>query len=145
YRLIGYENRILNTEDFDDDTKDAGDVGAGHQVTVCYELVLKNEAIPAEGEADTGWMKLAVRYKNPGEAISLLNEYTIGSEQLAEEADEDMQFLTCVIETAMLLHKSAHLKNVNIANILEALSSLDLSKHPDRAEFLELIRTIASK
>ena len=145
YRLIGYENRILNTEDFDDDTKDAGDVGAGHQVTVCYELVLKNEAVPAEGEDDASWMKLAVRYKNPGETISLLNEYAIGSEQLEAEADEDMRFLTCVIETAMLLHKSVHLKNVTIANILEELSALDLSEHTERAEFMELIKTIASK
>ena len=48
YRLIGYETRMLNTEDFDDDTKDAGDVGAGHSITVCYEIMLTDRALETE-------------------------------------------------------------------------------------------------
>lgn len=65
---MGYENRLLNQEDFVDDTKDAGELGAGHSVTVCYELITTDSA-DQNGE----WMKLAIRYKNPGEtkAISM--------------------------------------------------------------------------
>lgn len=138
YRLIGYENRILNTEDFEDDTKDAGEVGAEHQVTVCYELCL------AEGarEAETPWMKLAVRYKNPGEELSLLNEYDLGSELLRESASEDIRFLTCVIETVMILHGSKYKGDLNLADILENLNALDLTKYPEREEFRELVRKL---
>ena len=138
YRLIGYENRILNTEDFEDDTKDAGEVGAEHQVTVCYELCL------AEGarEAESPWMKLAVRYKNPGEELSLLNEYDLGKELLRESASEDVQFLTCVIETVMILHGSKYKGDLTLADVLENLNALDLSKYPEREEFRELVHKL---
>ena len=139
YRLIGYENRILNDEDFEDDTKDAGDVGAGHQVTVCYELTL------AEGARDTkaSWMELEVRYKNPGEPISLLNEYQIGSSDLIETADADTVFISCVIRTVMLLHNSNYLDDTTLADVLEDLNALDLSAYPERAEFRTLIEKLA--
>lgn len=135
YRLIGYENRILNKEDFTDDTKDAGEVGAGHQVTVCYELTL-NEGARAATEP---WLKLAVRYKNPGETQSLLNEYALGAANLSATVSEDMKYLCCLIQTVMVLHQSRYLNDMTLGGILETLNSLDLSAHPDRAEFRALI------
>ena len=137
YRLIGYENRILNQEDFEDDTKDAGEVGAGHQVTVFYELTL------AEGarQATKPWMQLAVRYKNPGEEISNLNEYDIGKEHLLA-ATEDLIFMECVIQTAMILHNSRYTNGATLAGIVETLEALDLSQYPDRAEFLTLLKKL---
>ena len=138
YRLIGYENRILSEEDFTDDTKDAGEVGAGHQVTVCYELTLNEGARSTEKP----WMKLAVRYKNPGEDVSLLNEYAIGSQQLTENISEDLRFLTCVIRTAMLLHGSRYSGNDTPDSIIRDLKDLDLSDYPERAEFLALLESI---
>ena len=138
YRLIGYENRILNTEDFEDDKKDAGEVGAEHQVTVCYELCL------AEGarEATAPWMKLAVRYKSPGESMSNLNEYDLGKELLRESASEDIKFLTCVIETVMILHNSKYKGDLTLAGVLEDLNALDLTKYPERKEFKALIQKL---
>ena len=135
YRLIGYENRILNKEDFDDDTKDAGEVGAGPQVPVCYELTL-NEGARA---ATDSWLKLAVRYKNPGETQSLLNEYALGATNLSESVSEDMQFLTCLIQTVMILHQSRYANGATLEGVLETLNALDLSAYPDRAEFRALI------
>ena len=135
YRLIGYENRLLNEEDFADDTKDAGEVGAGHQVTVCYELTLAEGARTSEAP----WMTLAVRYKNPGEDASRLNEYKLGSSLLVDTLTDDMKFLSCVIQTTMILHNSRYLNGTTLASVLETLNSLDLSAHPDRAEFRELI------
>lgn len=138
YRLIGYENRLLNKEDFENDQKDAGDVGAGHQVTVCYELKLKEGALTSEAP----WFKLAVRYKKPAETLSLLNEYDVGRANLKESTDADIVFLTCVIETAMLLRNSQYLGDVTLSSILEKLESLDLDAYPERVEFRSLLRTL---
>lgn len=140
YRLIGYENRLLDKDDFDDDTKDAGEVGAGHQVTVFYELEPTAAAPESDGEGD--WMVLAVRYKRPGETASQRNEYGIGFSSYTEGPDDELRFMEAVIETAMILHSSKYLKDIDISHILGILDSLDLSSAPDRAEFRNLVRTL---
>ena len=121
YRLVGYENRLLNQEDFADDTKDAGEVGAGHSVTVCYELKLAENAV----SSDADWMKLAVRYKNPGEDISNLNEFNIGFKAYTETPTADFKFVTAVTELSMLLHDSKYIGD--IASFF-ALQHLNLSR-----------------
>ncbi len=138
YRLIGYENRLLNAEDFENDAKDAGEVGAGHQVTVCYELTL---AEGAKDEAVGAWMKLAVRYKNPGESVSLLNEYGIGAECYTDTPSEDLCFLSAVIQTAMLLHQSKYAPDLTVASVLDQLHSVNL-QDPLRAEFRALLENL---
>ena len=142
FRLIGYENRLLNEEDFTDDTKDAGEVGAGHQVTVCYELTL-TEAAMTEG---ANWLELAVNYKLPDETTSVLpNLYNIGYANYANP-DADRAFMVAVIETCMLLHNSKYLpEGFNLDNILQTLNALDLSNYPERAEFRSLLNTLNSK
>ncbi len=138
WRLIGYENRLLSEEDFTDDTKDAGEVGAGHLVTVCYELTLTAAAL----ESDS-WMKLAVAYKRMNETASQINEYSIGNPACCEP-DPDLVFLSALIETAMILHGSAYLQDVNFENVLDLLNSLDLSEYPERAEFKALIQRLVA-
>ena len=138
YRLIGYENRILNDEDFLDDTKDAGEVGAGHQVTVCYELTL------AEGARTEGaeWMSLAVNYKKPdSDTAEAPRLYSIGFSDYSEELSSEDWFRVCIIELCMLLHNSKYLPQagVSLSGLIETLTALDLSSHPDRAEFLALL------
>ena len=143
FRLIGYENRLLNEEDFTDDTKDAGEVGAGHQVTVCYELTLTENAM-TEG---TDWLELAVNYKLPDEQASVLpNLYNIGYADYTATPDADRAFMIAVIETCMLLHNSKHLPDgFTLGNILEQLNSLDLSDYPERAEFRTLLNILNNK
>ena len=147
YRLVGYENRLLQKEDFEDDTKDAGEVGAGHTVTVCYELIL-TEAVESSISVTGGeipeqeWMKLAVRHKNPGETQSQLNEYSIGSKQYVGATD-DIKFMCAVIETAMLLHESEHLVDISLENIISSLDELDLSDDIYKEEFRELLKKLA--
>ena len=140
FRLIGYENRILNEEDFTDDTKDAGEVGAGHQVTVCYELCLTDAAM-AE---DANWLELAVNYKLPDETVSVFpNLYNIGYADYRTVPNADRIFMVAVIETCMLLHDSQYLPTgFNLANILHSLNSLDLSDYPERAEFRDLLKKL---
>lgn len=142
YRLIGYENRVLQKEDFTDDKKDAGEVGAGHQVTVCYELVLTEQARASE----KAWMTLAVNYKRPGEKVAVPPElYEIGAGEIRETTDADQKFLCAVIETCMLLHESSYLpQEASFAGVLEALETLDLSEYPERAEFRELLRKLVN-
>jgi Ca-activated chloride channel family protein len=136
YRLVGYENRILNKEDFEDDTKDAGEVGASHQVTVCYEVKLHE----SQSDNESPILTLAVRYKNPGQSISRLNEYPMGFEICKQEHSEDMRFICAVIETCMVLRQSTYLGDITLEGILEELDSLELSDYPEREEFRELVR-----
>ena len=77
YRLVGYENRLLNTEDFEDDTKDAGDIGSGQQVTALYELIL-NDA------PENDMLKVSVRYKEADEDVSKLIEKEVKNEEYVE-------------------------------------------------------------
>ena len=143
YRLIGYENRILNEEDFTDDTKDAGDVGAGHQITVCYELTLTDAAM-AEG---ANWLELAVNYKLPNDTASVFpNLYNIGYADYKKVPDADRTFMIAVIETCMLLHNSNYLpKDFDLDNVLHSLNALDLSDSPERAEFRDLLAKLNTK
>ncbi len=134
YRLIGYENRLLDKEDFENDAKDAGEVGASHQVTVCYEIKLGQQT-PG---ADT-IMTLRVRYKNPGESLSLLNEYKLGDEIINAEPTADTRFIGAVIETCMLLHGSEYADDITLEDILEDLDSLVL-EDSYKEEFREIIR-----
>lgn len=141
YRQIGYENRQLQQEDFDDDTKDAGEVGAGHQVTVFYELQLSEKAATENADANSEWMKLAVRYKEPTGDVSKLNEYSIGAAD-RKEADSDFRFMVCVIEAVMVLRESRYLGDVTMETVLAQLNSLDFDGYPYRAEFRSLIEAI---
>ena len=143
FRLIGYENRILNEEDFTDDTKDAGEVGSGHQVTVCYELTLTEDAM-TEG---ANWLELAVNYKLPDEQTSVLpNLYNIGYADYIATPDDDRTFMIAVIETCMLLHNSKYLpEGFALRDVLNLLDSIDLSNSPERAEFRTLLNKLNNK
>lgn len=140
YRLIGYENRVMSNEDFNDDTKDAGEVGAAHQVTVCYELKMSANELAVDP-----LITLKFAYKNPGEPISIYDEYKLGEEIVKYETSEDMKFIGAVIEACMLLHNSEYAGELTINTVLNKLDSLDLSDYPDRAEFRELVRMLAEK
>jgi Ca-activated chloride channel family protein len=102
YRQIGYENRALANKDFDDDAKDAGELGAGHSVTALYELV---PARSARGQIAT----IKLRYKEPKEETSKLLTASAADEgKSAFDASPDMQFATAIAEFGMLLRNSPH-------------------------------------
>lgn len=141
YRLVGYENRVMANEDFENDKKDAGEVGASHQVTVCYEIKLaayENDKSPV-----SPFVTLRVRYKNPGEPMSHLNEYYVTN--LESAASEDEKFLCAVIETCMILHNSEYVGDITLEDIAETLSALDLADYPERAEFYELVKQLIAR
>lgn len=138
YRLIGYENRLLDREDFTDDSKDAGELGAGQTITVCYELSLTGAA-GAAGTSEPAWMTLAVRYKDPGSAISVSDEYAVGADACTDEPSGDFRFACCVIETALLLHESRYAPGLTPGQVRDLLGTADLSGDPRRSEFAGLI------
>ena len=136
YRLIGYDNRVLDKEDFENDAKDAGDVGASHQVTVVYEVKLTEQTSSANTLGT-----LRVRYKNPGQPISMLNEYTISAS--SGSPSEDMRFITSVIETAALLRNSDYSGDITINSIYDDLCGIELND-PYKVEFKNLVNTLTT-
>ncbi len=115
YRLIGYENRILNAEDFNNDKKDAGDIGCGHTVTALYEIIpagseetvnsvdpLKFQSFSTKSGND--FMHVKIRYKKPQEDTSILIEKTVRREQM--KAGSNIWFASAVAEFGMLLRNS---------------------------------------
>ena len=124
YRLIGYENRVLAHRDFNDDQKDAGDVGAGHSVTVLYEIVPAGSREPEPMLDDLKYQQnsdlsdaahsgelltLSLRYKHPGEDQSVLLRTTArrGSGDYWQASD-DFLFSAAVAAYGMRLRRSPH-------------------------------------
>ena len=135
YRLVGYENRVMENEDFENDKKDAGEVGASHQVTVVYEVKMGQQTPGANTI-----MTLRVRYKNPGEDLSLLNEYALGNEIIKAESTADTRFIGAVIQTCMLLHGSEYAEGITLEGIVEDLESLDISGDSYKVEFRDIMK-----
>ena len=149
YRLIGYENRIMAEEDFDDDTKDGGEIGAGHRVTVLYEIVsteLDEDFIAYENEKIAD---LAIRYKEPDGKKSKLLEYSLGEDDIGGfsknydgllRGGENIEFAACVAEFGMILSESRYAEDSDCDDILERLEGIDSIEGDEfREEFVELV------
>jgi Ca-activated chloride channel family protein len=160
YRLIGYENRVLAAEDFNDDTKDAGEIGAGHTVTALYEVVpvgqpaphglvdpLKyqtRDEPPAPADAFAGEMlTVKLRYKDPDGDVSRLQEFVVTDDETDfANASQDFQFAAAVAGFGLLLRDSQYKGDLTydaVAEIAKANLGEDASGY--RAEFLNLVRT----
>lgn len=134
YRLIGYENRLLEKEDFEDDKKDAGELGAGHTVTAIYELALRND--PADSLA-----LVKLRYKLPKEEQSRFISKTVGKEDAESHATSDnFRFSAAVAGFGLLLRNSKFKGDVDCKMILElAESAKGNDEFGYREEFVELV------
>ena len=103
YRQIGYENRALENKDFDDDEKDAGELGAGHSVTALYEIV------PAATASRGPIATVKLRYKEPKESKSIpLDAMVVDYGRSVYDASADMQFAAAIVQFGMLLRDSKH-------------------------------------
>ena len=134
YRVIGYENRMLNNEDFEDDTKDAGEIGAGTDVVMLFELVLtEGEAV---GDSDT-LFELRIRYKEPdGEESKEVNK-SVYMTDIKENASTDLNFACAVAGFAHLLRASDALGEVNAEMVLYlAKENIGEDKGNYRREFI---------
>ncbi|HOX32121.1 MAG TPA: DUF3520 domain-containing protein, partial [Spirochaetales bacterium] len=140
WRLIGYENRLLAAEDFADDKKDAGEMGAGHRVTALYEIE------PAAGSGAASLGEVRVRYKKPAEDQSSLLTFPLaGGGGGYESASDDLRFAASVAAYGMLLRQSPHKGAADwklVSSLARGASGADASGR--RAEFLGLVDRAAA-
>jgi Ca-activated chloride channel homolog len=160
YRLIGYENRKLNKEDFNDDAKDAGEIGAGHTITALYELVPAGMEVPAPtvdrlkyakpentepttgGDGSQELLTVKLRYKQPEGEKSQLIEVPVNNEPRLTDGSADFKFAAAVAQFGMLLRDSKW-KGQSSFNDVRRLGRQGLkpgsgSNHY-REEFLDLV------
>ena len=164
YRLLGYENRILAAQDFNDDKKDAGEIGAGHSVTALYELIptgkrgekeaarlpevdpLKYQPMPEVKPLDTvaanELLTLKLRYKQPDGEKSKLLEQTL-SDDVSDyaRAAADFKFASAVAGFGLLLRDSKYKGSATFDAVVElAMESIGRDEFGYRKEFVDLVR-----
>lgn len=153
YRLIGYENRVMAAEDFNDDTKDAGEIGAGHSVTVLYEIVPADSkmelgeselkyASDSEGVMGDELLTVNIRYKEPEGSESKLLTYPVNKSLYSDKMSADMNFASCVAEFGMLLRNSRYIGDVTYKDVSAQLSKYDYSDDDYKDEFIYLVNTM---
>ncbi|RKD89928.1 vWA domain-containing protein [Mangrovibacterium diazotrophicum] len=156
YRLVGYENRLLNDEDFNDDTKDAGEMGAGHTVTALYEIVpagkkdqkpsvdpLKySTSVPVSGDYAEELLTIKLRYKDPDGKKSKLLEQAVEN-KLNTENSVDFNFAASVASFGMWLRDSDYKGTTSADQILKlAKAGRGNDYEGYRSEFVRLVRTV---
>lgn len=161
YRLIGYENRLLSKEDFNNDLKDAGDMGAGHSVTAFYEIVpvgvkidfpkvdsLKYQQSIVKGTTTQPdeLLTIKIRYKPPKDTVSILQEIPVFSKVSSlDKTSGNFQFATSIVQFCMILRESKFLGNTNYNNVLElARAAKGEDKEGYRSEFIQLVEMCKS-
>ncbi len=159
YRLVGYENRMLRTEDFDDDAKDAGEIGAGHSVTALYEVVprsgaaepgaepLRYQAVARESRSghpgELAYIKL--RYKLPDASTSRWLDHVVPVSE-ATEGSTDFRFAASVAAFGMVLRESEYRGSATLDDVIAlARGSLGRDDGGHRAEFVRLAEQVRER
>ena len=155
YRLIGYENRMLAKEDFNDDTKDAGELGAGHTVTALYEVVpvgaeerpgravdplRYQRPAPSAASDSEEWMTVKLRYKRPNEDTSRLLVQVVRGGDSAPRVSGDFAFAASVASFGMILRGSEHRGDASFDEVLRlARAGQGEDEYGYRAEFIRMV------
>lgn len=162
YRLVGYENRMLKAKDFNDDKKDAGEIGAGHRVTAFYEIVpagvefkgpsidklkyqvakVKKEAVSAKVKNDSSeLMNIKLRYKDPeGDKSKKIEVPLVDEGKKFSKASEDFRFATAVATYAHLLKGDERVGGLTYSDVIKmAKEAKGSDKYQYREEFIELV------
>lgn len=154
YRLIGYENRALADEAFEDDTADAGDVGAGHAFTVAYEIVPIDSAFDVyepdltygrESAEDTtgsddAWLTCSMRYHPAGSSETVEQTHVVEAEDATRPPSDDWMFAAAVIECSMVLRQSPYAGTATLDAAADLLSDIDLDRKQEG--FVDLLRRL---
>ncbi len=162
YRLIGYETRLLNKEDFNDDNKDAGELGSGHTVTALYEIIPAGVENPYQGNVDdlkyqptknksdepadtkknsTELLTVKLRYKKPGESESKKLEVPVLA-GVGQTPSQDFKFAMSVAMLGQLLRNSEFKGNTTYQGVVDlAKEGLNNDEHGYRKEFIRLVES----
>ena len=149
FRLIGYENKLLTEEEFNDSNTDAGELGSGHTVTVVYEIKMTDP----EALNDCGIKSVAdviIKYKpteNVGGDANEEKQLTLSVLNIDyhDVPTEENLFVASVIEFALILRDSEYKADANISSLLSRLNSLDFANDEIKAEFFELVQKYAQR
>ncbi|MBC7873244.1 MAG: von Willebrand factor type A domain-containing protein, partial [Ferruginibacter sp.] len=161
YRLVGYENRMLASEDFNDDAKDAGELGSGHTVTALYEVIpvgvkddftksvdpLKYQSNDKKIASNTGEiMTIKLRYKKPDEDVSKLITHTVMDDHTAlTNTSDNFRFSAAVAEFGLLLRSSDYKQQATYSQVVSmAKSATGTDENGYRAEFIRLVQSATS-
>lgn len=139
YRLIGYENKSISKEDFENEEADAGELGSGHQTLVTYEVVLK----PNDDASVKEVFNLQINYKDPksNESKTFVHSAT-DADLYNKETSEDHKFALCLVEFSLILRNSAYRGTASYQNLLNRLNALDCVGNDElKSEFNELVAT----
>ncbi|MBN8706642.1 MAG: von Willebrand factor type A domain-containing protein [Bacteroidetes bacterium] len=154
FRLVGYENRMLNKEDFKDDKKDAGEVGSGHEVTAIYEIfpVKGKQNQPSDSKyvqteikksafTTNELLTVKIRYKNPDDSVSQeIASILMDDRADMEKASETFRFVSSVAEFGLILRDSANKGKANLSSVYSRGTLASGSdKNGYRKEFLTLV------
>ncbi len=152
YRLIGYESRVLANKDFNDDSKDAGELGAGHSVTALYEIIAVDPATSAKPQVDElkyqkkpetidsdEWVNVKFRYKKPKEDQSILLSQAHKGESKWDDSSSDFKFSSAVAMFAMVLAESKYAGAGNY-ELVRKIASQSLNQDSYRMDFLEIVK-----
>lgn len=161
YRLIGYESRLLADEDFNDDAKDAGELGAGHTVTAFYEIVPVGVKMPAEevdelkyqsqkdGKSKRKYtdfndlLTVKLRYKQPDKEVSRKMETPISAKAPMVENSDDFNFAMAVAMFGQLLKDSKFKGDATYKKVVDlAREGLNNDQHGYRREFIRLVEAV---
>ena len=155
YRLLGYENRALATEDFNDDTKDAGEIGAGHMVTALYEIIPvdSDQEIPqtelkyqdqqeSAGVKNGEWLNINIRYKDPESEKSELCTYPVTEDMYTTKPTEDFYFAAAVAEFGLLIRDSQYKGDASFENVRKLLKLVDTDMDEYKDEFVDLVKKL---
>lgn len=157
YRLIGYENRLLNREDFNDDRVDAGEIGSGHTVTALYEIIPADTKSDSQENhlkyqtagtptGDSELMTVSLRYKAPNGDKSKLISHPVEADSYRENMSENLSFASAVAEFGMVLRDSENRGNATFDSVFELAESCVHGDSDDyRKEFLSLVQAMRSR
>lgn len=153
YRLVGYENRLLNKEDFHNDAVDAGEIGSGHTVTALYEIVpagkaagsgssLKYQPAPKQEELtdSSELLTVSLRYKAPNGNTSKLTSHPVEAASFQKELPPNLRFAAAVAEFGMVLRDSENKGTADYESVMAlAEPCVTIQSDSYRKEFLELV------
>ena len=141
YRLIGYENRMLAKEDFDNDEVDGGEIGSGHEVTALYEIVPTKDADIYGSAENNHILDLSIRYKEPKEDDSKLLKYTCNYSRdgFENQASDNMLWVESVAYFGMILKNSEYAGQKSIALAQKLAQVTDYTNDPLRVEYMSLL------
>jgi Ca-activated chloride channel homolog len=159
YRLIGYENRLLRSEDFNDDRKDAGELGSGHSVTALYEIIpvgvesefsriddlkYQKNKVAASASGSKEIMTVKFRYKKPDGDVSKLIVHPLLDDNVAlNKTSENFKWSAAVAGLGMLLRDSEYIKDFQYEDVLQlAQSSKGKDEDGYRIEFINMVKSL---